>query len=71
MKTEQLQDHTLTYDDSPKARRALFNACLEWFKEQQTYCGDSVFQSDACQIDGPQFLASLADDIFKFEANYE
>lgn len=71
MKTERIKDYQITYNDSQEAREKLYAACLEWFKDQGHYSGESIMQSDEPQIQAPVFLSDVADDIFQFDQVYD
>ena len=64
-------DCIVTYNDDEKTRKAVFDAVIKLFVEHTSFDGESIIQSDWASIDGPEFLADLADDILKFDVKYE
>jgi hypothetical protein len=61
----------VTYDDSPKLHKAVFDKLMkDFFLKHQAYLGESITQCDDPQIEAPQILANLADKIIKFKVKY-
>lgn len=71
MMTEKIDDYTLTYDDSPEAKDRLYDACLEWFKAQEAFSGESIAQRDNPVIEAPWLLCKVAEEIFQFKQVYD
>lgn len=67
MKTEKLDEITLTYDDSPEAKERIFQMALAWFKEQGHFNGESLQQCDSTFVEGPTLLTNIAEKGFKFD----
>lgn len=61
---------TVEYKSDQETKDALFDAVIAFFKEHQSFTGESIMQSDGPQIDAPVLLSNLADDILKFEVTY-
>lgn len=70
MKTEEHEDCQLTYDDSPEAHKRIYDMMLKWFKEMGRFSGDSIHQSDECDIQAPYILTDVAEEGFRFETTY-
>lgn len=64
VKTENLK---ITFADDQNTKDAVFERVVKFFLDHQSFCGDSVMQCDAPQIDAPEFLADLVDEVLKFE----
>jgi len=67
MKTEQLDDYTLTYDNSDVAKQKAFDLLLAFFREHETYNGESICQNDGPQIGAPDLLSDIAEKAFQFK----
>ena len=66
-KTIDLDDWFVEYQDSHEIRDQVFNKLIGWFTEHQSFCGESIMQSDDPQIYAPVVLSEIADEIIKFE----
>lgn len=71
MRIIRYKDHTISYDDSPEMREAVFQAVLGWFHENEAYSGECIAQSDGCQIALSNLLEYIADKIIKFDVKWE
>lgn len=70
MKTIELKYGTVTYDDSQEAMQAVFDRVLKYYFEHESFCGESICQSDNPIIDAPNAMAEIADNILKFDVDY-
>lgn len=70
MKTEDLPDYTLTFDDSPEAKDRVYEIMLKWFKKLRHYSGESLGQSDETYVLAPDILAEVAEEGFKFDQKW-
>lgn len=61
----------VSFNETPELKEAVYQRVLQFFHEQGTYSGESIMQSDGPQLDAPELLSYLADELFKFEVNYE
>ncbi len=68
---KRLDGMTVSYDDTPELRNAVFERVLLFFIEQKTFSGESICQMDGPQIEAPNMLGDLADDVFKFQTKYD
>lgn len=60
----------LKLNDSQAARNEVFYTVLNFFVKHQSFNGESIVQNDIVQIEGPEFLAELA-EIFEFEVKWK
>lgn len=71
MKTEEYDDFTLIFDDSPEAKERIYEMCLNSFRKIRRFSGESVAQCDAGNIEGVELFCALADEGFKFERKWK
>lgn len=64
-------DLVAEYEDTPEIRDAVFERVLAYFKEFESFRGESIFQSDDPTIYAPHVLADIADDILQFKVRYK
>lgn len=64
------EDHELEFAADGYARDAVYRKVLQFFIDNQCYSGESIMQSDAPQIESPELLADLADNVFKFNVEW-
>lgn len=67
----QYSDRSVSYDDSQEVKNAVFQKVLDWFNEQEAYSGESIAQSDGCQIAMSELLETIADKIIKFDVKWQ
>lgn len=70
MKIE-LPDYTITYEDTPKMHKAVFDEVLNYYKKHHSFHGEVIGQCDNCIIDAPIVLANIADKVIKFKVYYK
>lgn len=44
---------------------------MEYFKKHECFSGESIMQMDNPQIEAPELMADIADDILKFKFTYK
>lgn len=71
MKTEQIEDGNLTYDDSPEAKDRVFNIMLNAFKKLGQFEPEVLGQADEVYIEAPIIMGDCAVDGFRFKVDYE
>lgn len=71
MKSEHLSDKTISYKSDSKTKTLLFDRILGFFKEHESFSGESIAQMDGPQVAAADFLGELADDVFKFKVKYD
>lgn len=69
-KTE-IEDGHVSYDIGPETQREVFWKLLGFFIEQGLFTGECIMQSDSPSLDGPELLSEIADDIMKFEVEWD
>lgn len=57
--------------DSRKTRDEVFERVLAFFLKHESFSGECIMQSDNPQIYAPELLSELADEVFKFETEYD
>ena len=63
---------TVTFDDSQEAKDKVFQYLMDnYFFKYESFCGESICQSDDPQIYAPHVMSTIAEDIIKFEVEYE
>ena len=65
------KDYVVEYPDDIETQKEIFNRVIQFFIGHESFCGESIVQSDGCLIDGPELLAEIADDILKFKVDYK
>jgi hypothetical protein len=65
--TREFEDFVVEYDDSEQVRDRVFNRLMEFLHEHNLYNGEVILQSDSIQLDAPDFLADLIDNVIQFE----
>lgn len=58
-------DASAVIEMTEEKKRLIVERVLQFFGEHECWSGESVMQCDAPQIDGPEFLADLVDDVLK------
>ena len=66
-----LDSCTVKFNDDVDMKNRVFNKLMEWYKEHESFTGESILQSDATIISAPELLAEIADDIIKFDVEWE
>ncbi|MCK5601995.1 hypothetical protein KAR91_09005 [Candidatus Pacearchaeota archaeon] len=61
----------VSFNDSDEVRDAVFEKVLEYFEEYECFCGESIMQSDDPIIYAPHYMSQIADDIIKFNVEWE
>ncbi len=64
MAIRDIENGKLLYHDDQATRDAVFEKVLQFFIDQQSFSGESVFQHDGVAIDSPVMLGELADNVF-------
>ena len=72
MKTElKLEGHTVQFEDTPEMHKKVFEAVLAYFKQEDHWSGEGLYQSDSAQVEGLELIADLADKVIKFKVTYD
>lgn len=71
MTTIQVDDLFVSYEDTLEMRDEVFNRVLNFYVEHQCFFGEVLMQADNPQIEAPNFLAEMLDEVFMFEVEYK
>jgi hypothetical protein len=71
MRTIETESFIVTFKDDPETQKMVFESLVEFFTKNEGFCGESIVQSDWSSIDGPDFLADMADKAFQFKVKYK
>lgn len=66
METKETSDGTVTYKDDQNTRDIVFEKVLAFFLRLECFNGECCVQNDDPQLEAPELLAKLADDVFQF-----
>ncbi len=58
---------TVTYKDDKNTRDVVFEKVLDFFLRLECFNGECCIQNDDPQLEAPELLAELADDVFQFD----
>lgn len=70
-KTDDVETIKVTYDDHKDTIEKVYEKLLHWFVAHDAYSGEIIYQSDSCMIAAPELLSELAEDVFRFDIDYE
>lgn len=59
------------YEDSDFVKEQVFNAVVEWCKKHSEYSGEGICQRDTTIIEAPDLIATIVDDIIKFDVEWK
>lgn len=62
---------TVEFDTSDKIKEEVFQAVIDWFLEHDSYCSESIMQSDDTLMDSPVLMSQLADGVIKFNVDWD
>ena len=71
MATKKTSDGIVTYKDDVATRNAVYEKVLAFFMEQECFSGECCYQCDNVQLESPDLLAELAEEIFEFDNQEE
>jgi len=71
MRKMETEDFIVTFDDSDKTKEEVFEAVVKFFKDNESFNGESVMQCDEPIINAPYAFADIADSIIKFKVEYK
>ena len=63
------QNYIVTCRDKEQIQGELFDRLLVFFKEHETFCGESLQQCDDPILAAPELLADIADKVFQFDVD--
>ena len=61
----------VSFRDDDVTKEAMFDAVLKFFVKHQQFSGEGVSQSDGPQLDSPELLGELADEILCFKTEHK
>jgi hypothetical protein len=67
IKRKKIEGATVSYKDDPRTRDLVYEYILKWFLEHESFSGECIRQNDEVQMDAPDLLGDLADDVFEFD----
>ena len=71
MATIETDELIAEYNDDEAAKQAVFDRVLAYFKEFESFHGESIHQSDNPIIYAPNVMSDIADNILKFKVTYK
>ena len=63
--------YSLTYRNDQVVKDEIYYKLLEFFKDHQAFNKEQNAQNDGVQIDSPDLLGEIAEDLFKFKVEYK
>ncbi len=69
--TIETKNCSVSFEDSDELRIKVFNTILNFYLDNESFDGESIIQNDVASLEGPELLASIADDIFKFKVTWK
>lgn len=71
MDSKELNNERLvSWKNDQETKNKVFEKLIDWYFEMKAFCGDSIMQNDKPQIQAPQFLSYLADDVIEFNEKW-
>ena len=70
MGTIKTDEYTATYNDDTETKEKVFERVIAFFRNTETFRGESIYQSDIAANESLEFLSDLADNILKFSVNW-
>ncbi len=67
----EFEDHSVEFEDTPEMHKAVFDKVIEYFKTEDCWSGEGLYQSDSPQIQGLALIATLSDKVLKFKVKYD
>lgn len=71
METFKTESAVVQCENNQAMKDALYQKLLDFFKKHEAFCGESVCQCDEPQIEAPELLGEVADEIFKFNVEWK
>lgn len=66
MPSYETDDFVVEWKDDEETRNEVFNKLVGWYVKMESFNGESI-----CQMDAPNILAELADEVFKFKTEWK
>jgi len=64
---KETEDCIVRFSDSKEVRNKVFDAVITWCFEYELFSGECIHQCDSGQIEAPDLLSNIVDDIIKFD----
>lgn len=61
----------VTYTDTKEVRDKVFKKLLDYYKRHEAFSGEEIMQADDPQIEAPDLLSNIADELLKFEVEWK
>ena len=58
-------------DITEEKKTLVFEKILEWCKNHDCISGEKLCQNDECNIDSPDLLSDIIDNVLKFESEWD
>lgn len=62
-------DMIAEYEETPELKDAVFNKLINWFQKNSAHSGEAM-QNDNFNIEAPEIMADILDDIIKFKTTW-
>ena len=59
------------YNNNQATRDAVFDKLIEWYFKHECFHGANIIQHDEPNMDAPNILAEIADDLLKFDIKWD
>ena len=69
-RTIQKEEIRITFNETEELKQAVYDRALKFYLDMESFCGESIMQSDDPQIEAPITMSDIADDLFKFDVEY-
>lgn len=69
-RTIEKEEIRITFDETEELKQAVYDRVLKFFVDMESFCGESIMQSDDPIIEAPIVMSDIADDLFKFDVEY-
>lgn len=67
---KETEDFIIKFNDNKEIRDKVFDAVIKWCFEYELFSGECIHQCDSGQIEAPNLLSNIVDDIIKFDVEY-
>jgi len=68
---KETEDCIVKFNDNKDIRDRVFDAVIKWCFEYGLFSGECIHQCDSGQIEAPNLLSNIVDDIIKFDVEYK
>lgn len=71
MRTRKIDGGTATYNNSREVKSIVFAKIIAWFIAHRVDSGMSIIQGDDTNMNAPELLAELLDDVIEFDIAFD